>query len=73
MTAKSSDEFMDGYVLVDRFAASRLYQPHPLNRSDLANRFGLVFVMDRGQLVERGSFDELMAKGGMLRNLLKPG
>lgn len=44
-----------------------------LNRSDLANRFGLVFVMDRGQLVERGSFDELMAKGGMLRNLLKPG
>ena len=44
-----------------------------LNRIDLANRFGLVLVMDRGQLVERGSFDELMAKGGPLRNLLKSG
>jgi len=44
-----------------------------LNRIDLANRFGLVFVMDRGQLVERGSFDELMAKAGPLRSLLNPG
>ena len=44
-----------------------------LNRADLANRFGLVLFMDRGQLVERGSFDELMAKGGMLRDLLQPG
>jgi ABC-type multidrug transport system fused ATPase/permease subunit len=44
-----------------------------LNRVDLANRFGLVLVMDRGQLVERGSFNELMAKSGPLRNLLKPG
>ncbi len=44
-----------------------------LNRIDLASRFGLVLVMDRGQLVERGSFDELMAKGGPLRNLLKSG
>ncbi len=44
-----------------------------LNRVDLANRFDLILVMDRGQLVERGSFDELMSKDGMLRNLLKPG
>ena len=44
-----------------------------LNRADLANRFGLVLLMDQGQLVEHGSFDELMAKGGMLRDLLQPG
>ena len=44
-----------------------------LNRVDLAERFGEVLVLDRGQLVERGGFDELMGRGGALYKLLKPG
>ena len=44
-----------------------------LNRVDLAERFGQVLVLDRGQLVERGGFDELMDRGGALYKLLKPG
>ena len=44
-----------------------------LNRVDLAERFGQVLVLDRGQLVERGGFDELMGRGGALYKLLKPG
>ena len=44
-----------------------------LNRVDLANRFGHVMVMDRGRLVERGGFDELMGRGGTLSKLIQPG
>ena len=44
-----------------------------LNRIDLADRFAHVLVMDRGQLVERGGFDELMGRGGTLRKLVTPG
>ncbi len=44
-----------------------------LNRVDLADRFGQVLVLERGQLVERGGFDELMGRHGALHKLLKPG
>ena len=41
-----------------------------LNRVDLANRFDQVMVMSQGQLVERGSYEELMGKKGTLHKLL---
>ncbi len=44
-----------------------------LNRIDLADRFSQVLVMEHGQLVERGGFDELVRQGGTLQRLLKPG
>ena len=44
-----------------------------LNRIDLADRFGHVLVMEQGQLVEHGGFDELMGRDGTLHRLLKPG
>lgn len=41
-----------------------------LNRNDLAERFDQVIVLERGKLVECGSFAELKSAGGALRKLL---
>lgn len=41
-----------------------------LNRNDLAERFDQVIVLERGKLVESGSFAELKSAGGALRKLL---
>ncbi|MEO6625043.1 MAG: ATP-binding cassette domain-containing protein, partial [Burkholderiaceae bacterium] len=41
-----------------------------LNRVDLAERFGHVLVMEHGQMVERGTFGELMARKGVLHRLV---
>lgn len=44
-----------------------------LNRAELAERFGQVLVMDRGRLLERGSFADLKDKGGAFSKLLAAG
>ena len=41
-----------------------------LNRVELAERFGLVMMMDKGRLVERGKFADLRSSGGALHKLL---
>jgi putative ABC transport system ATP-binding protein len=44
-----------------------------LQRSDLAERFGHVLVMERGRLAEQGRFEELKCRGGALHRLLAAG
>ena len=44
-----------------------------LNRVDLSKLFDQVLVMDRGQLVEHGKYDELLGRDGNLCKLLNPG
>ena len=45
-----------------------------LNRVELARRFEQVLVMDRGRLVDNGSYEQLAAKdGGPLNVLLNAG
>jgi ABC-type multidrug transport system fused ATPase/permease subunit len=44
-----------------------------LNRAELASKFDQVLVLERGQLVESGRFDELAARQGHLHQLLKSG
>jgi ABC-type multidrug transport system ATPase subunit len=41
-----------------------------LQRADLAERFGMVLVMERGKVTEKGRFQELKANGGVLHRLL---
>ena len=41
-----------------------------LQRADLAERFSMVLVMERGKLTEKGRFQELKANGGPLHRLL---
>ena len=41
-----------------------------VSRADLAERFGVVLVMERGKLAEKGAFAELKANGGPLHKLL---
>ena len=44
-----------------------------LNRVELAEKFDQVIVMDRGKLVERGTFADLKASGGALSKLMDAG
>ena len=44
-----------------------------LNRADMASKFDQVLVLERGQLVETGRFEELAARQGQLHQLLKSG
>ncbi len=44
-----------------------------LNRAELAERFGHVLVLEMGQLVERGTYGELMGKAGALHAMVAPG
>ncbi|MEO7938128.1 MAG: ATP-binding cassette domain-containing protein, partial [Burkholderiaceae bacterium] len=45
-----------------------------LNRAELAREFDQVLVLDRGKLVEQGSFSELVERsGGALHTLMNPG
>ena len=41
-----------------------------LSRPDLAERFGVVLVMERGKLAEKGAFADLKSNGGPLQKLL---
>jgi putative ABC transport system ATP-binding protein len=41
-----------------------------VSRADIAERFGVVLVMERGRLAEKGAFAELKANGGPLHKLL---
>ncbi|MBV9190674.1 MAG: ABC transporter ATP-binding protein, partial [Betaproteobacteria bacterium] len=41
-----------------------------LSRPDLAERFNVVLVMERGKLTEKGAFAELKSNGGSLQKLL---
>jgi ABC-type lipopolysaccharide export system ATPase subunit len=41
-----------------------------LQRPDLAERFGVVLVMEKGKLAEKGAFAELKSNGGPLHRLL---
>ena len=41
-----------------------------LQRPDLAERFAVVLVMERGKLAEKGAFAELKSNGGPLHKLL---
>jgi putative ABC transport system ATP-binding protein len=41
-----------------------------LQRADLAERFQVVLVMERGKLIEKGAFAELKSNGGPLHKLL---
>ncbi|HYL90728.1 MAG TPA: ABC transporter transmembrane domain-containing protein [Burkholderiales bacterium] len=41
-----------------------------LSRPDLAERFNVVLVMERGKLAEKGAFAELKSNGGPLQKLL---
>jgi len=41
-----------------------------LSRPDLAERFNVVLVMERGKLAEKGAFAELKSNGGSLKKLL---
>jgi len=44
-----------------------------LHRIEVAEQFGRVLVLERGKLVECGTFEELRAGGGALHKLLKTG
>ena len=45
-----------------------------LNRAEQARTFDHVLVMERGQLVEQGGFDDLVSRsGGVLNKLMHPG
>jgi len=41
-----------------------------MHRPDLCERFGLVLVMERGRLAEKGKFDDLKCSGGVLHKML---
>ena len=41
-----------------------------LSRPDLAERFNVVLVMERGKLAEKGAFADLKSNGGPLQKLL---
>jgi ABC-type multidrug transport system fused ATPase/permease subunit len=41
-----------------------------VQRPDLAERFGVVLVMEHGKLAEKGVFAELKSNGGPLQKLL---
>jgi putative ABC transport system ATP-binding protein len=41
-----------------------------VQRPDIAERFGVVLVMERGRLAEKGAFAELKSNGGPLQKLL---
>ena len=41
-----------------------------LQRPDVAERFGVVLVMEKGKLAEKGAFAELKSNGGPLHKLL---
>ena len=41
-----------------------------LHRPDIAERFDVVLVMERGKLAEHGAFAELKSNGGPLHKLL---
>ena len=43
---------------------------HRYNKS-LMQKYNEIIVMDNGKIVERGSFDELIAKGRVFYNLYK--
>ena len=44
-----------------------------LQRMELGERFGEVFVLDRGRLVERGRYEDLKCSGGVLHKLMNAG
>jgi putative ABC transport system ATP-binding protein len=44
-----------------------------LQRNDLAERFGLTLVMERGRLAEQGRFEDLKSSGGALHKMLSAG
>ncbi len=44
-----------------------------LSRADLAQRFGLVLVMEHGKLAEQGPYQDLVLRDGALQRLLRGG
>jgi len=62
----SQVKVLDG-VLAERKGSGLVWV---LQRPDLAERFGVVLVMDRGKLAEKGAFAELKSNGGPLHKLL---
>lgn len=53
---------------LDRLNATRIVVAHRLSTIKNCNK---ILVMDKGRLVESGSFDELVAKGGLFAGLVK--
>jgi putative ABC transport system ATP-binding protein len=62
----SQQRVMDG-ILAERRGQGVVWV---LQRADLAERFSMVLVMERGKLTEKGRFQELKANGGPLHKLL---
>lgn len=53
---------------VDRLKATRIVIAHRLSTIQHADR---IFVMDKGKIVESGSFEELTSRDGFFQNLVK--
>ena len=53
---------------IDRLKATRIVIAHRLSTIRNCDR---ILVLDRGRLVENGTFDELVALGGIFTNLVK--
>ena len=53
---------------VDKLHATRIVIAHRLSTIRNCDR---ILVMDKGRLVESGSFDELVAQGGLFAGLVK--
>ena len=62
----SQQRVMEG-ILAERRAQGVVWV---LQRPDLAERFSMVLVMERGKLTDKGRFQELKANGGPLHRLL---
>jgi ATP-binding cassette subfamily C protein len=53
---------------LDKLQATRIVIAHRLSTVKNAN---CIYVLDKGAIVESGSFEELMEKGGVFSNLAK--
>jgi putative ABC transport system ATP-binding protein len=62
----SQQRVLDG-ILAERRGKGLVWVLH---RADLAERFNVVLVMERGKLTEHGRFEELKSNGGPLHKLL---